>query len=296
MEKKTLKGYPDRMPSLSRILRLYETKPKPKVCKNRRAEWINEFFLVEILLRSKKAKEAYRQGGEAELTKIFQAHNVFDQQPLKCSHHRLLTAPEHKLSPTFDCLGTVDSRLGIQDLGVIARLTPDTVKKKTRGTLEWPNYDGERAALALLLNPSPRFVCLRFDMAHHSAETILDSPWLRHLLRERHKQAKTLQPPTIRLVRSPASGVGEPEIVSEGPLFAFSDRQRKWTPFKDIPGWLTNLKCYDLCEDGHRPDEIVRKVCPNGVSQYYSAIKKIDKAIKSAENGTWPPSTSRRIS
>lgn len=293
-KKETPTGYPYRLPSLDRLLRLHQANPK--IFKNRPAQWVNEFFLIEALLRSDKAKHAHHSGSDPELLRFFRDHNIIGQKPLQGSHHPLLTAPRQTLRG--DNFGNVDTLLGIQDIGVLARLTPDTIRKMTRGTMEWPMYDGEQAVLTLLRNPSPRFVCLRFD-ASLPLDTILESKQLRRLFKERRKQSKGLQRPIVTLLRRPSSGVGEPEVVSRGPLFAFSDRQRAWTPFKDITMWLRYLKCYAMWKAEHSPDEISAKVFPgmgNGLSQYYSAIKQVKKAIKSAEDGTWPPSTSRRIS
>ena len=299
MPKKILTDYPYTIPSLNPLCRLLQADPE--AFKNRPAQWVNEFFLIEALLRSEKAKQAYRSGGHRELIRFFHDHNIAFQNPLKRSHHRLLTSPPEKLVEELKEMGDVDCLLGIQDLGALVTLTPDI--RITRDKTTWCGYDGEQDILESLRNSNPRFVYLRFDLAH-PIDTILESKKLRRLLKKKreqfHKQPKARTIPIVSLLRRPSpSDVGDPEVIFRGPAFAFSDRQRKWTPFKDISNWLNYLKCDDLREKGHSPQEIAAKVYPGmkqGAEKYYSAIKRVKQAIKSAENGTWPPSTSRRIS
>jgi hypothetical protein len=188
--------------------------------------YVNEYFLIEALLRSEKVMEAYRQGGEQALITKFREYGIVGHNPLHGSHHALLSEPvvDKEWGKKIAQLGHVDMGLGILDLGILATLPPNMNVHHGNLMLCGPN-DGLADCLAYLRNSNPRFLCLRIDTSH-PVETIIKR--LRPLLRERHKQATKVPP--------------------DG-LFAFYDRLMK-TPFRKIKAWLEYLQCYDLFQSG----------------------------------------------
>src|SRR5438034_8742423 len=79
------------LPSLKKLL-----QADPKTFKGRPVQWVNEFFLIEALLRSEKAKEAFYKCPQ-EFTRFFQDHRIHFQDSLAGSHHALLIRPPEEL-------------------------------------------------------------------------------------------------------------------------------------------------------------------------------------------------------
>lgn len=261
------------LPSLAPLL-----KVDPKIFKNKPPLDVNEFFLIEALLRSEEAKQAYQRGSEKELSHFLRKHGIIAQNPLKRSHHSLLLRKTKKTRTKF---GFIVPRLGIADLGVQAKIF------------------GGNACLAMIEHPSPRYISLRFDMSY-PAGSILESEELRHFLQQKHESAKKMEPPSIRtLQRTPE---GQFKVVYEGPLFASLNRLTRWTRFKNIRVWLEYLHIWDKYAASdhteHAKMAIGAEVYPgviNPADKVKDALKEVRRAIKSALGGTWPPTQKRAI-
>ena len=262
------------LPSLAPLL-----KADPKTFKTIPPLDVNEFFLIEVLLRSEEAQQAYRSGGEKELSRFLRKHRIFFQKPLEQSHHSLLNAAPGQSAEHYKASGFIDGHLGIADLGVQAKIL------------------GGSAFLAMIERSSPRYISLRFDMSY-PADTILKSTELRRFLQQKHKSAKGVKPPSIRNLQHTPEG--QFKVVYEGPLFASLDRLSRWTRFKDIRVWLEYLHIWERYAASdhtvHAKMAIGTDVYPgvtNSVGKVNTALKEVRNAIKSALGGTWPPTQKR---
>lgn len=232
------------------------------------AAWVNEFFFIEALLRSPKVMAAFQAGGEQALTAIFIKYGVDGQAPLKGSHHALLSEPlrDKAWDAEMAQLGDIDTRLGIIDLGILARLPPNSIVHHGNITIHgFPDNLAE--CLAYLRDSNPRFLCLRIDTSAPPTKII---ERLRPLLRNRHEQAKKMPP---------------------NKFVAVHHRQKK-TPFRSVKTWLQYLQCYDLRKNGLPPKDIEAQVYPGDPIAHEKvnvAIKRVLLLIKAAEDGPWPP-------
>jgi hypothetical protein len=223
---------------------------------------VNEYFLIEALLRSEKVMEAYRQGGEQALITKFREYGIVGHNPLHGSHHGLLSEPvvDKEWGEKIAQLGQVDMGLGILDLGILATLPPNVNVHHGNLMLCGAN-DGLADCLAYLRNSNPRFLCLRIDTSH-PVETIITR--LRDLLRERNKQA----------TKVPLHGI-----------FEFYARLEK-TPFRKIKAWLEYIQCYDLFKSGKTTEAAGEQVYDGSViasEKANTAVRRVKALIKHAE-------------
>jgi len=220
--------------------------------------FVNEYFLIEALLRSEKVMEVYEQGGEHALITKFREYGVVGHNPLHGSHHALLSKPEldKEWGEKIAQLGYVDMCLGILDLGILATLPPN-VNIHHRNLMLCGPKDGLADCLAYLRCDNPRFICLRID-TRHPVETIIKS--LRPLLQERHK------------------------LLPDN-LVGFYDRLQK-TPFRKSKAWLEYLQCYDLFQSGKTTEATGKQVYngnDNESDRANLAIRRVKFLIKYAE-------------
>ncbi len=215
--KQTRNGYPYKIPTFS------GNPPKISILPPR---CVNEYFLIEALLRSEPVMAAYNHGGKPALIAKFRDYGITDQDPLHGSHHKLLSPPgiDKALNKQLAKLGYVAMDLGILDLGILATLPPRVQIHHDNMILCGPT-DGLADCLAYLQNRNPRFLCLRID-TRHPVKTIIDG--LRPLLTEKHRQAQAVSLPA---------------------WLAFYECLKK-TPVRTIKSWLDYLRCYDLFQNG----------------------------------------------
>lgn len=223
-------------------------------------DWVNEFFLIEALLRSEKVMEAHRPNDKKALIDKFREYGVVGHDPLRGTHHALLSDPieDREWERRVARLGYVDISLNILDLGILAKLQPNEYVHHDNLSL-CGSADGQADCLAYLRDTSPRFVCLRIDAAQ-PVETILKR--LRLLLRERHKQVKQ---------HSPEAG--------------FYDRLQK-TPFRKVTAWLEYFRCYDLFQSGQTEEAAGAQVYPRDIiatAKANTAIRRVKFVIQHAE-------------
>lgn len=187
---------------------------------------VNEYFLIEALLRSEPVMAAYNHGGEPALIAKFRDYGIIGQNPLRGSHRALLSRPsiDKALDKKLAELGYVAMDLGILDLGILATLPPRVQIHHDNMILCGPT-DGLADCLAYLQNRNPRFLCLRID-TRQPVETIIKR--LRPLLKEKHRQAQAVPLPA---------------------WLAFYERLKK-TPVRKIESWLDYLRCYDRFQKG----------------------------------------------
>lgn len=159
--------------------------------------WVNDFFMVEAILRSPKTMTAYRQalrkggrkGAHQALLQELKRYGIRGHDPMERTHHPLLiTVP-----PTDDVwkekmaqLGQGSSHYGILDLGVIAKLPSNATVTHKQVTVHGP-ANGEAECFTYLRDPDPRFMCLRLDAAYPPS-VIVDE--IRRLLTARHPRFK----------------------------------------------------------------------------------------------------------
>lgn len=187
-------------------------------------EWVNEYFLIEALLRSQPVMEAYRPDNPSALIAKLRACGITGHDPLNGTHHALLSEPleDHEWAKKLYPLGYVDNSLGILDLGVLAKLPPNQTARY-HDTIVAGSGDGMGDCRSYLLGTNPRYVCLRIDAAK-PVETILQR--LRVFLKDRHTEA------------------------TQRPLLQEASRRLQRTPFRNIPAWLAYVRCYDLYQSG----------------------------------------------
>ena len=173
--------------------------------------------------------EAYRPDDPSALITKLRACGITGHDPLKGTHHALLSQPledhewkEDEWAKTLYQLGYVDNSLGILDLGVIAKRPPNQTVRY-HDTIVAGSLDGMGDCRSYLLGTNPRYVCLRIDVAQ-PVETILKR--LRVFLKDRHTKVKQL------------------------PILEGASRRLKKTPFRNIPAWLAYVRCYDLYQSG----------------------------------------------
>ncbi len=237
----------------------------PSRIRTTRPEWVNEYFLIEALLRSKPVMKAYRPDDPSTVITKLRASGITGQDPLKGTHHALLSEPleDHEWVRKMAQLG--DLGLGILDLGVIAKLPPK-VKVQHNTMHVTGTADGLGDCKSYLLDPNPRYVCLRIDAAK-PVETILQR--LRVLLRDRHQQAIQSAFP-----HHPDGGWRE-----------FS-RRLKQIFFRNIPAWLAYVCCYDLYQSGLTIKAAGGQVYPddpNATEKASVAIRRVKFVIRHAE-------------
>jgi hypothetical protein len=269
MPKNTSKDY--KIPPLDPLLRLHATNPK--VFKNKPAEWINEFFLIEALLRTEEVKKAYRRGKNRALMAILQDHGIIEQDPLRGTHHALLVASseDSKANAQWAELGYVDKKLQIRDLGVVAKRPANTTSLISGVDWYW-GESGEQECLRLLRHPHPRYLFLQIDAAR-KPQPIINR--LRPLLKERHELLKQM---------------------ARSQLFAFHHRLQK-TPFNDIPAWLRYFQCYDLRHDQgleYGPIALRMYGTHKKRDNPEKAVARVEWAIEGAKDKNWPPPVSKR--
>ncbi|MEO7861536.1 MAG: hypothetical protein ABIU05_14070, partial [Nitrospirales bacterium] len=127
-KRKAARGYLQKIPSLDSLYRQYQASPDEFEA---RPAWaLNRFLRIEALLRSDEAEKAFNQGG-AEGHRLFFLDHGFKGDPdlLDGSHHDFLTKPweDMRRGEEVKELGQVDNQLGIEDLAVMARRTPQTI-------------------------------------------------------------------------------------------------------------------------------------------------------------------------
>lgn len=248
-------------------------KGDPEQITNRPQRWINEYFLIEALLRTEKAAQAYVHGDKSGLKSLFRDYGIYGQDPLTNSHHALLDGPfvkNEEFTREMEHLGWVDLELGIRDLKVAASLTPG----KSYGPFILGEQWGEPECLFYLRNTNPRFVCLMLDLSH-SPSLIMNSEPLLKLLKKRHEQY---------------------EEIPKDDRFAFYERLEK-SPFSNIPAWFQYFRCYDLQRlQGLMPAQIAHYVYKNhpdpkkAMARARKALQRAAQAVKAAEdNAPWPP-------
>ena len=222
---------------------------------------VNEYFLIEALLRSEKVMKVYEQGGEHALVTKFGEYGVVRHKPLRGSHHALLSKPvvDKEWGKKMAQLGHVDIGLGILDLGILATLPPNVNVHHGNLMVGGPN-DGLADCLAYLQHSNPRFICLRID-TRHPVETIITR--LRPLLRERHEQAKNM-----------------------APAFPFYEHLEK-TPFRKIKAWFEYLQCYDLFMSDKTTEAAGEQVYGKSViaaEKANTAIRRVKALVTHAED------------
>lgn len=224
---------------------------------------VNEYFLIEALLRSEKVMKAYRPDDKLALISKFRECGIVGHSPLDGTHHALLSEPvvDKEWAKKIAQLGHVDMGLGILDLGILATLPPNVNVHHGNLMLCGPS-DGLADCLAYLRNSNPRFLCLRIDTSHPVGTIIAR---LRSLLREKQKQATKVLPDN---------------------LVGFSDRLQK-TPFRKIKAWLEYLQCYDLFQSGKTTEATGKQVYngnDNESDRANLAIRRVKYLIKYAED------------
>jgi hypothetical protein len=259
--KKTQLGYPYRILAFDRTV---AKKPLPV--------WVNEFLMIEAVLRSPKTMKAYRQalakGGRKDarqaLIEELKRYGIRGHDPMNKTHHALLTTvplPDVVWKEKMAQLGRGSSHCGILDLGVIAKLPPNATVTHEQVTVHGPT-NGEADCLAYLRSPDPRFMCVRLDKAYPPSVIVGE---LRRLLAEEHPRFKH------------ARFTG---------LFGKTHRtaQRR---FRNIPTWLRYLKCYDLQMSGSSIDEIATQVWADSrdpINLTNKALQAVRRLIKTVEN------------
>ena len=230
--------------------------------------WVNEYFLIEALLRSQKVMKAYRRCKERALMAILKEHGIIEQDPLRSTHHALLLAPseDSETNEKWAELGYVDMKLQIRDLGAVAKRPANTIANIGGVSWSW-GFSGEEECLGLLRNPHPRYLFLQIDVSHPPTPIIHR---LLPLLKERHEAFKTMPPPK---------------------LLASSYRLLK-TPFDDIPAWLRYFQCYDLRVRGKLTyGQIALQTHGNHKMRDNpeKAVRCVNRVIRAAEDKAWPP-------
>lgn len=231
---------------------------------------LNEFFLIETLLRSDEAITAYKQGGAPGLMAVYKKYNVFYQDPLKGTHHSLLSRSSSagkgwpkKLAKR----GYVDIQLGILDLGARATL----LSEATIGNRSVVFYDtggGENECLSYLRNSNPRFLCLRLDTAQ-PPEVIIQR--LRPLLRARHNKSKN-DPLRNR--------------------FTKLDYRASQRVSRDIDTWIRYFQCYDLWKQGETITTIADRIYSDSKDSWQivnRALLRVKQMINTVESTGWLP-------
>lgn len=222
---------------------------------------VNEYFLIEALLRSEPVMAAYNHGGELALIAKFKDYGITDQDPLHGSHHTLLSPPgiDKALDKKLAELGYVAMDLGILDLGILATLPPRQVHLGNMILCE--PTDGLADCLAYLQNRNPRFLCLRID-TRHPAGTITER--LLPLLQERYQQTQAVPRPA---------------------WLAFYERLEK-TPVRTIKSWLDYFRCYDLFQKGKSTKaagQLVYKDADAATEHANIAMRRVRDLIKDAD-------------
>ncbi len=228
-------------------------------------EWVNEYFLIEALLRSRPVMKAYRPDDPSSLITTLAAYGITGHDPLKGTHHELLSEPrdDHEWARKMAQLGKLG--LGILDLGVLAKLPPN-VKIDHKDIHVTGPADGMGDCLFYLRSTNPRYVCLRIDAAK-PFETILRR--LRVLLRDRNQQVWKKASPHH----------------PDGAFHAFY-RRFKVTVFKNPQTWLAYFRCYDLHARGKTIKDAGDQVYLddfNATEKASGAIQKVKHVIQHAE-------------
>ncbi len=224
----------------------------------------HEFFRIEALLRSEPVMSAYMHGGEQALHRSLRDFGIIGHQPLRGTHHALLNSDNHQ-SPVPP--GYLDRKLGIIDLGVLAKLPPNSAVHSEGMTIYGPQ-DGEAECLSYLREENSRFLCLLLDVSHPPT-AIKDR--LFEILKDRHAAyAAALKPERISLYQ----------------------RIQRANHFKEVKAWLHAFQCYDLYE--------YRQISYGRIAAHIwkdhkrrdaaeKAYSKVDKLIRSVGSDHWPP-------
>jgi len=266
---KSSKGYP---------YRIIAFRDAP--AKNLQPIRVNEFLMIEAILRSEETISRYREsfsqlgalGGRKALVDILKRYGIVGHDPLKATHHVLLKAKassprnENKWNKKMASLGHLGGNSKILDMGVLAKLPPHFSISDDMGTLYGP-VSGEADCLAYLKSNNPRFLCLRLDTSYAPSAIIDD---LRALLQARHKQFKHAR--------------------FTGPFSHLYEMQQP--RIRDIQAWLQYLHCYDLQKKGHSIDDIADQVFPesrDSVARTNQGLQSVRNMIKAVQRTGWLP-------
>jgi hypothetical protein len=195
---------------------------------------VNEFFLIEFLLRSSRIRALYsEENGKQKFQAILRQRGIHSQDPLSGSHHHLLIESE-KFADEMGELGYLDVGLGILDLGKIFSLPPGYETNCDGMVLRGSFYGGEEECRSRLRMSDPlrnrRALSLYCELNHPP-----DVIWkrLRPILHARHEEA-TRQ----------ASGK-EAMQVRHSSEQEIRDNQRPHFNIRNVRTWLEYLYCYD---------------------------------------------------